>query len=93
MDADDIRQLASQGEGQQLEFKRSLAELNTATRTVAAFANTDGGVLLFGVRDSGEIIGVEIGQTTRERIVNRITGATDPVVYPSVEYVTVEERG
>ena len=56
MDADDIRQLASQGEGQQLEFKRSLAELGTATRTVAAFANTDGGVLLFGVRDSGEII-------------------------------------
>lgn len=92
MDADDVRQLASQGEGQQLEFKRSLAELGTATRTVAAFANTDGGVLLFGVRDSGEVIGVEIGQTTKERIVNRITGATDPVVYPSVEYVTVEGR-
>jgi len=46
MDADDILQLASQGEGQRLEFKRSLAELGTATRTVAAFANTDGGVLL-----------------------------------------------
>ncbi len=92
MNANDILQLASQGEGQQLEFKRSLAELDTATRTMAAFANTDGGVLLFGVRDSGEIIGVEIGQTTKERIVNRITGATDPVVYPSVEYVPVEER-
>ena len=92
MDADDVRRLASQGEGQRLEFKRSLAELDTATRTVAAFANTDGGVLLFGVRDSGEIIGVEIGQTTKERIVNRITGATDPVVYPSVEHVPVEER-
>jgi len=92
MNANDVLRLASQGEGQQLEFKRSLAELNTATRTVAAFANTDGGVILFGVRNSGEIIGVEMGQTTKERIVNRITGATDPVVYPSVEYVSVEGR-
>jgi len=92
MNADDILRLISQGEGQQLEFKRSLAELDAATRTVAAFANTDGGTLLFGVRDSGEIVGVEIGQTTRERIVSRITGATDPVVYPSVEYATVEGR-
>jgi len=92
MNADDVRQLIARGEGQQLEFKRSLAELDTATRTVTAFANTDGGVLLFGVRDSGEIVGIEISQTTKERIVNRITGATDPVVYPSVEHVTVEGR-
>lgn len=69
MKADDIRQLVSHDEGQRLEFKRSLAELGTATRTVPAFANTDGGVLLFGVRDSGEIIVVEIGQTTKERMV------------------------
>jgi ATP-dependent DNA helicase RecG len=92
MTADEIRQLASQGEGQQLEFKRSLAELETASRAVVAFANTDGGVILFGVRDSGEIIGVDIGQTTKERIANHITGVTDPVVYPSVEFITVENR-
>jgi ATP-dependent DNA helicase RecG len=92
MNAEDIRRLASQGEGQQLEFKRSLAELDTATRTVAAFANAGGGLLLFGVRDSGEIIGVKIGQTTKERITSRITGATDPALYPSVEYINVEGR-
>jgi len=92
MDVDDMLRLIAQGEGQQLEFKRSLAELDTATRAVAAFANTDGGVLLFGVRDSGEIVGVDLGQSSRERIVNRITGATDPAVYPSVEYVMVEGR-
>jgi len=56
MDADHVLRLIAQGEGQQLEFKRSLAELDTATRTVSAFANIDSGVLLFGVRDSGEII-------------------------------------
>jgi len=87
---EDLQRLVEQGEGQQLEFKRSLAELETAARTVTAFANTDGGVLIFGVRDSGEIVGVDMGKTTKERIVNQITGITDPVVYPSVQLMTLE---
>jgi ATP-dependent DNA helicase RecG len=87
---EEFEQLISQGEGQRLELKRSLAELETGVRTVAAFANTEGGHLLFGVRDSGEIVGVTVGQTTRERVVNMIRDNTDPVLYPSVEYVEVQ---
>lgn len=87
-----LQRLVEQGEGQQLEFKRSLAELETAVRTVTAFANTDGGVLIFGLRDSGEIVGVDMGKTTKERIVNQITGITDPIVYPSVQFVTFKGR-
>ena len=45
MNENDVLQLINQGEGQRLECKRSLAELNTATRTVFTFANTDGGIL------------------------------------------------
>jgi len=87
MNASELQQLIAEGEGQQLEFKRSLAELETAARTVVAFANTDGGALLFGVRDSGDIIGVEVGQTTKERITSLVTETSDPVVYPSVEFI------
>jgi len=87
---EEVRALIAQGEGQKLEFKRSLAELERGVRTVAAFANTEGGHLLFGVRDSGEIIGMTVGRTTRERVVNMIRDNTDPVIYPSVEYVGVQ---
>jgi predicted HTH transcriptional regulator len=92
MNASELQQLVAQGEGRQLEFKRSLAELETAARTVVAFANTDGGVLLFGVRDAGDIIGVEIGQNTKERISSLVTETSDPVIYPSVEFIKVGER-
>ena len=92
MNASELQQLVAQGEGQQLEFKRSLAELETAARTVVAFANTDGGVLLFGVRDSGDILGVEIGQNTKERITSLVTETSDPLVYPAVEFIKVGER-
>ena len=87
-----IRTLISQGEGQRLELKRSLAELKTGARAAAAMANTDGGHILFGVRDDGTILGVEIGAQTRERVVQVITGNTDPILYPSVEYVDLDGK-
>jgi ATP-dependent DNA helicase RecG len=87
-----LEALVAQGEGQQLEFKRSLAELEIAVRTLVAFANTEGGTVLFGVRESGEIVGVEAGQTGKEQLVNKVTASTDPVLYPSVEFVKVNGK-
>lgn len=87
-----LQDLIAQGEGQRLEFKRSLAELETGARAVAALANADGGSVLFGVRDDGSILGVEIGAQTRERVVQAITGGTDPTLYPSVEVVKLGDK-
>jgi len=84
--------LIAQGEGQRVEFKRSLAELETGARAAAAMANTDGGHVLFGVRKDGTILGVEIGAATRELVVQAITDNTDPTLYLSVEYVDVDSR-
>jgi ATP-dependent DNA helicase RecG len=89
---EEIRTLISRGEGQSLELKRSLAELETGVRAAAAMANTDGGHVLFGVRDDGAILGVQVGAQTRERVVQAITGNTDPTLYPSVEYVDLDGR-
>ena len=85
----DLQQLIAQGEGQQLEFKRSLAELETAARSVVAFANADGGIVLVGVRDAGEILGVEVGEHTKERLATAIMDSTDPIVYPTIEIIPV----
>ena len=92
MTPEEIRALIRCGEGQRLEFKRSLAELETGVRATAAMANMDGGHVLFGVRDDGAILGVQIGAQTRERVVQAITGNTDPTLYPSVEYVGLDGK-
>jgi len=67
--SDPILQLIAQGENSKLEFKESL-EIDKATgnrsqtlvfaslRTIDAFLNTDGGILVIGVNDSGEIMGL-----------------------------------
>lgn len=86
----DLGSLRRQGEGETVEFKRSVAELEQVVETVAALANTRGGLVVIGVGPTGEVIGVDVGQVTGERIANRITGNTDPVIYPSVQVVDVD---
>ena len=47
------------GEDATIEFKRALPHRNSLADEIAAFANARGGVMLIGVNDDGEIIGVD----------------------------------
>jgi len=51
--------LIKQGEHQTLDFKYSITDSKKISRAIAAFANTDGGTLLIGVKDNGAIVGVD----------------------------------
>ena len=53
-----IHKLIAQGEHQQLDFKFEIADSRKIAKTFSAFANTDGGKLLIGVKDNGNIAGV-----------------------------------
>ena len=65
-----VKEIISQGESQKVEFKSSLqwdtkqqkqnkALRQSVLKTIAAFLNTDGGTLLIGVDDSGQVLGLE----------------------------------
>jgi len=53
-----IRKLIEQGEHQQQDFKFEISDARKIARSLAAFANTDGGRLLVGIKDNGAIAGV-----------------------------------
>jgi predicted HTH transcriptional regulator len=53
-----IKNLIAEGEHQQLDFKFAINDSRKIARTLVAFANTDGGKLLVGVKDNGVIAGV-----------------------------------
>ena len=50
--------LIGEGEHQQQDFKYRVDDARKLAKSVSAFANTDGGRLLIGVRDDGFIAGV-----------------------------------
>lgn len=55
-----IRDLIQQGEHQQLDFKFAINDSKKIARSLVAFANTDGGTLLIGVKDNGAIAGADV---------------------------------
>ena len=70
-----LEELIAEGESDELEFKSTLrwdiheGVINkkleeVAINTVAAFANSQGGTLLIGVDDSGQILGLEHDYST-----------------------------
>ena len=54
-----IREQIKQGEGLHLDFKHSINDSKKIARSLSAFANTEGGTLLIGVRDNGSIAGIK----------------------------------
>jgi predicted HTH transcriptional regulator len=53
-----IAKLIQQGEHQTQDFKYCISDSRKIARSLVAFANTDGGRLLVGVKDNGRIAGV-----------------------------------
>ncbi len=57
-----LNELISKGESQVLDFKFAVNDSRKIARSLVAFANTDGGRLLIGVKDNGVISGVRTGE-------------------------------
>ena len=53
-----LENLISGGENLHLDFKFCISDSRKIARTLVAFANTDGGKLLIGVKDNGKIAGI-----------------------------------
>lgn len=53
-----IKKLISEGESNTVEFKQRLPPDTILARTLVAFANTNGGIILIGISGKGEIIGL-----------------------------------
>ena len=54
-----IQKLIEEGEHQMLDFKFEISDCKKIARSLVAFANTDGGRLLIGVKDNGVISGIK----------------------------------
>lgn len=91
MNADDVRQLIAQGEGNTIEFKERLPVPAELAKEMVALANTDGGWLLVGVTDRGDVRGVAFGEREAQLVLNVARNNCVPHLQPRTE--TVELNG
>lgn len=81
MDWNEAERRIVAGQDNRTEFLPSFTDLSTVGRTICAFANSEGGVLVLGANSSGEIVGldddpVEVGDWLDDLL---DTGFTAPV--------------
>lgn len=79
------------GENEKIEFKEN-AKTNAYIKTVVAFANGNGGKIVFGVKDNGEIIGVENEFEVMDGIINAISDSCYPMIVPDISLHTLENK-
>jgi predicted HTH transcriptional regulator len=76
-----LDKMIAEGEHLHQDFKYFLSDARKIARSVAAFANTDGGRLLIGVKDNGKVVGIK-----NEEDIHMIEAAAQVFCKPEVDY-------
>ena len=84
----------SLGEDTTIEFKRALPHRNSLADEIAAFANARGGVILIGVDDNREIVGIDRRDldTAEKTVVEICQDSIDPVLFIFTEKLRIDDK-
>jgi predicted HTH transcriptional regulator len=88
----DLLEIIENGESLSCEFKRKFSTHEKIAKEMIAFANTNGGVMLFGVDDNKEIIGVDSEKTEVELVKETAEKYCIPPLQYEVEFVDINGK-
>ena len=92
LNTENIQLLIDSGEGYNVEFKvRVPSKVRELTEEICAFANADGGYLLIGIDDNGQIIGTSLENDKRSAIQGSISEIS-PTLHCELYTVNIEDK-
>ena len=78
-------------ESETVELKSAVVD--DIKKEIIAFANSDGGKLYIGVRDDGEVAGLDDPDGTALQVSNMVRDSIKPDITMFLHYQTIEEDG
>lgn len=87
----ELLEIITNGENSGVEFKRDDIRPDQLAKEIVAFANLQGGRILLGVEDSGQISGLQRPET-QEWVLNVFRDKVHPQIIPFYEEIVVEEN-
>ena len=84
-----IQNLALNHEGVDVEFKESTGQLDRGMETLCGMLNGTGGIVVFGIKNSGKIVGQEIGDKTT-RMIGEALCRFEPSVDIQPKYIKLD---
>ncbi len=88
----ELKELIEGGENLYCEFKRKFSTPEKIAKEMIAFANTKGGVILFGIDDNKEIVGVESEKSETELILDTAKNYCEPPLNINIEYMDMQGK-
>ena len=82
------------GEDSMIEFKREMPHRDSMADEIAAFANDEGGMILIGVDDYKEIVGLELQEldSVEKTVVEICNDSIEPTVRIFTEKLRIDEK-
>ena len=87
-----VQDLLSLGEGQRVEFKSSVENVDALGRVVCGFLNTAGGFLVCGIDDRGEILGISDSDADISILEKRIHDGLSPKAMVSFQIQRIDDK-
>jgi ATP-dependent DNA helicase RecG len=79
-------------EDEQLEYKKSTAEIKEATDSITSILNKhQSGELYFGVKPNGDVIGQQVSEKTLREVSQAIRDRIEPRISPWVTLEMIED--
>ncbi len=82
MNKKNLKNIIAKGENLTTEFKQRFSTHTKIAKEIIAFANTKGGLLIFGIDDDGSIYGVE----SEKEIAELLKETTEEYCEPKIDY-------
>lgn len=93
MNPEEILALYRQGQGETLAFEVESVSLNHLAETLAAFANTNGGIVLFGIDPNGGTLrGIRDADAAIDKALAAGLRCEPPLILPRPENATLDDK-
>ena len=94
MSSQDVYLLIRKGEDSKTQFKKQIDSVDALAAEMCAFSNSEGGIILVGLEDDGEITGMSNKQVSQlnQMISNAASQKIDPPVHVTTETVLLDEK-
>src|SRR3989344_3596203 len=92
MKVNQIKEIISAGETQEVEFKESFHRNQDISKILCGLANTFGGLLIFGVKDNGVITGIKGNLDKIQQQISASNQTVSPAPLISIEIHKLENK-